>query len=69
MKHRFRILCVSVKTCLTLWLSWEVSPGEKIYTFHLRHNAKRSNGDAVIAQTFVDSYHRIPSTLGMSHCV
>jgi oligopeptide transport system substrate-binding protein len=42
--------------------SWEISPEEKIYTFHLRHNAKWSNGEPVVAQNFVESYRRILST-------
>src|SRR5439155_906971 len=33
--------------------SWEVSADEKVYTFHLRHNAKWSNGEPVVAQNFV----------------
>jgi len=41
--------------------SWDISPDEKIYTFHLRHNAKWSNGDPVVAQNFAESYHRILS--------
>jgi oligopeptide transport system substrate-binding protein len=41
--------------------SWEVSPDEKIYTFHLRHDAKWSNGDSVLAQNFLESYRRILS--------
>ena len=41
--------------------SWEVSADEKIYTFHLRHNAKWSNSEPVVAQNFVDSYRRILS--------
>jgi oligopeptide transport system substrate-binding protein len=40
---------------------WEVSPDEKIYTFHLRHDARWSNGDTVTARDFVDSYQRILS--------
>src|SRR5947207_1504648 len=41
--------------------SWEVSADEKVYTFHLRHNAKWSNGEPVVAQNFVDAYRRILS--------
>ena len=41
--------------------SWEISSDERIYTFHLRHDAKWSNGDAVVARNFIDSYHRILS--------
>ena len=38
---------------------WDVSPDEKVYTFHLRTNAKWSNGDPVTAQDFLESYKRI----------
>lgn len=38
--------------------SWDISPDHKVYTFHLRHNAKWSNGDPVTAQDFIDSYKR-----------
>jgi oligopeptide transport system substrate-binding protein len=38
--------------------SWDISPDRKIYTFHLRHNAKWSNGDPVTAQDFISSYKR-----------
>ncbi len=38
---------------------WDVSPDGKTYTFHLRHNAKWSNGDAVTARDFIASYRRI----------
>jgi len=41
--------------------SWDILPDEKVYTFHLRHNAKWSNGEPVVAQNFVDSYRRILS--------
>ena len=37
---------------------WDISPDGKIYTFHLRANAKWSNGEPVTAQDFVRSYHR-----------
>jgi oligopeptide transport system substrate-binding protein len=40
---------------------WEVSPDEKTYTFHLRRDARWSNGDPVTARDFVDSYQRILS--------
>ena len=40
---------------------WEISADNKTYTFHLRHNARWSNGDPVIARDFIDSYHRILS--------
>jgi oligopeptide transport system substrate-binding protein len=39
--------------------SWDISPDGLIYTFHLRKNGKWSNGDPVIAQDFVESYHRM----------
>lgn len=38
---------------------WEISPDGLIYTFHLRANAKWSNGDPVTATDFVRSYQRI----------
>jgi oligopeptide transport system substrate-binding protein len=41
--------------------SWDSSYDEKVYTFHLRKNAKWSNGDAVTARDFIQSYHRILS--------
>jgi len=37
---------------------WDISPDGKTYTFHLRANARWSNGDPVTAQDFVRSYHR-----------
>ena len=40
---------------------WDVSPDGRVYTFHLRRNAKWSNGDGVTAQDFVNSYRRILS--------
>jgi oligopeptide transport system substrate-binding protein len=40
---------------------WKVSPDEKIYTFHLRHDARWSNGDPVTARDFVASYQRVLS--------
>ncbi len=39
--------------------SWEISPNGLTYTFHLRDNAKWSNGDPVTAGDFVYSFHRI----------
>ena len=41
--------------------TWEISPDEKVYTFHLRRNARWSNGEPVLAGDFIDSYHRILS--------
>ncbi|MDQ5980712.1 MAG: oligopeptide transport system substrate-binding protein [Verrucomicrobiota bacterium] len=38
---------------------WEISPDGLIYTFHLRADAKWSNGDPVTATDFVRSYQRI----------
>lgn len=38
---------------------WEISPDGLVYTFHLRANAKWSNGDPVTADDFVQSYKRI----------
>ncbi len=38
---------------------WAVSPDGLVYTFHLRANAKWSNGDPVTAGDFVASYRRI----------
>lgn len=44
--------------------SWEVSPDGLSYTFHLRSNAKWSNGEPVRAQDFVYSWRRalLPDT-------
>ncbi len=39
--------------------SWEISPDGKVYTFHLRHDARWSNGDPVTAPEFVESNRRI----------
>jgi len=38
---------------------WDISPDGLVYTFHLRANAKWSNGDPVTATDFVRSYQRI----------
>lgn len=38
---------------------WEVSPDGLTYTFHLRANAKWSNGEPVTAQDFRDSFLRL----------
>ncbi|MEN8256023.1 MAG: peptide ABC transporter substrate-binding protein, partial [Verrucomicrobiota bacterium] len=40
---------------------WTVSDDGLVYTFHLRENAKWSNGDPVTAEDFVFSYQRILS--------
>src|SRR5206468_2516965 len=37
---------------------WEISPDGLHYTFHLRSNAKWSNGDPVVAGDFVYSWRR-----------
>jgi oligopeptide transport system substrate-binding protein len=41
--------------------SWEISADGKVYTFHLRHNARWSNGDPVTSRDFINSYRRILS--------
>jgi oligopeptide transport system substrate-binding protein len=41
--------------------SWEISPDGLVYTFHLRADAKWSNGAPVTADDFVQSYQRILS--------
>ena len=38
--------------------SWDISPDQLTYTFHLRA-AKWSNGDPIVAADFVKSYHRM----------
>ena len=38
---------------------WEVSPDGLVYTFHLRPNAKWSNGDPVTADDWVYSFQRL----------
>jgi oligopeptide transport system substrate-binding protein len=38
---------------------WDISDDGLTYTFHLRENARWSNGDAVTAQDFVRSFQRI----------
>lgn len=39
--------------------SWDVSPDGLTYTFHLRADAKWSNGDPVVAQDFERTYKRL----------
>ena len=39
--------------------SWDITDGGRTYTFHLRHDARWSNGDPVTSRDFLDSYHRI----------
>jgi len=38
---------------------WDISPDGLVYTFHLRHDAKWSDGTPVTAQDFLRSYQRI----------
>jgi oligopeptide transport system substrate-binding protein len=38
---------------------WDISPDGETYTFHLRHNARWSNGDPVTARDFIESYRRM----------
>lgn len=38
---------------------WDISEDGRVYTFHLRADAKWSNGDPVTAQDFIASYKRI----------
>ena len=37
---------------------WDISPDQTVYTFHLRENARWSNGDPVTAHDFVRTYRR-----------
>ncbi len=39
--------------------SWEVSPDGRVYTFHLRGDARWSNGEPVTAEDFLASFQRI----------
>jgi len=39
--------------------SWEKSPDERIYTFHLRSNAVWSTGEPITAEDFVYSWRRV----------
>jgi len=41
--------------------SWEISPDGLVYTFHLRADARWSNGDQVTAEDFVYSWQRMLS--------
>jgi oligopeptide transport system substrate-binding protein len=41
--------------------SWDISPDHRVYTFHLRPNARWSDGSAVTAADFLFSYRRILS--------
>ncbi len=37
---------------------WDISPDGRVYTFHLRHDARWSNGDPVTARDFRDTWRR-----------
>lgn len=39
--------------------SWEISPDGLVYTFHLRHDAKWSDGEPVTAKDFVYAWKRV----------
>jgi oligopeptide transport system substrate-binding protein len=39
--------------------SWDISPDKRTYTFHLRADAKWSNGEPVTARDFLGSFERI----------
>ncbi len=39
--------------------SWDISEDLKTYTFHIRHDARWSNGDPVTAQDFIYSWERL----------
>ena len=39
--------------------SWDIAPGSKVYTFHLRPGIKWSDGAPLKAQHFVDSWRRL----------
>ena len=41
--------------------SWDISPDARVYTFHLRPDARWSNGDPVTARDFIESWHRLLS--------
>jgi oligopeptide transport system substrate-binding protein len=38
---------------------WDISPDGLVYTFHLRADARWSNGEPVTADDFLQSYHRM----------
>jgi oligopeptide transport system substrate-binding protein len=49
------------KTCLPMpgaAESWDISDDKRVYTFHLRKEARWSNGDPVVAGDFVFAYRR-----------
>ena len=39
--------------------SWEISEDRRVYTFHLRGEARWSDGSAVVAQDFVKAWNRV----------
>jgi len=39
--------------------SWQISPDQCTYTFHLRHDARWTNGEPVTADDFIASYRRV----------
>ncbi len=41
--------------------SWEISPDQRTYTFHLRRDARWSNGEPVTSADFLASYQRVLS--------
>ncbi len=45
---------------------WNISPNGKLYTFHLRKNAKWSDGSAVTAHDFVYSWQRVVNPITAS---
>src|SRR3984893_993248 len=48
---------------------WDHNDDYSVWTFHIRENAKWSNGDPVTAQDFVSSYQRIlTASLGAVYC-
>ncbi len=47
---------------------WDISPDGLVYTFHLRNNARWSNGEAVTAGDFIESWKReLSPTLGSKY--
>lgn len=55
------VLDASEKVAPGVAQSWDVSPDGLVYTFHLRSEARWSNGRPVTAHDFVRSYQRILS--------
>jgi oligopeptide transport system substrate-binding protein len=48
--------------------SWDISPDKRVYTFHLRKDARWSNGDSVTSRDFLESYRRmLMPTLGAEY--